>query len=227
MPRSTTRGRVAAATAAATLAISVGATTLPAHAGSMYFSKSSGTTAGASWLEVGTLPGPVQGNAHVGFLFVEDLGKGKARVFGGVEDYECPDGVLPDGGGGHVEEPPQEPGCEFVDFRFIEGGNITFKMDRKFTSASLTGTLNVFGHDGPAGTPAVNMTWTGIGSSYKSTNTYSYTDEFGTYRSRYSFSGRQADVEGNIGPMVFDDEPGEYSSAEMGSYRSMDRGRGI
>lgn len=52
-----------------------------------------------------------------------------------------------------------------------------------------------------------------------------FTDSSGTYSYRYNFSGRSATVSGNIGAMVFDDVAGEWSEAQMGSYRSMDRGR--
>lgn len=199
----------------------------PADASSMYFSRDSGRSASVDWLEVGTLPAPVLGNAHLGSLYVEDLGKGRFNIFGWVEDYECVDGALP--GGGHGEEKDKESDCEFVDYREIKAGdNTTFTMDRKFNTASLSGTLNVIGgHDGQVlGTPPVEMTWTGIGNLTKSTEEYTYDDGVSSYSSKYSFSGREADVEGRIGPMIFDDEPAEYSFAEMGSFKNVERGRG-
>lgn len=201
----------------------------PASAGSMYFSKSSGSTASASWLEVGTLPGGVPGNIHFGYLTIEDLGNGNAYVWGEVYDLTCEPGVIPDGpgGGGHgEEEEPSDPeGCVGEGARWIEGGDVAFKMDRKLSKATLTGTLQVFGHDGPSGAPAVNMTLTGVGSTYKSVESGTFTYDNETYRYRYNFSGRDAEVSGNIGAMVFDDVDGEWSYAQMGSYRSMDRSR--
>lgn len=211
----------------AVLALAFGVSSaVPASASSMYFSKSSGTMASASWLEVGELPGGVPGNIHFGYLTIEDLGNGNAQIWGEVYDLTCPEGVIPEGpGGGHGEEEPSESPCIDEGARFIEGGDTTFRMDRKLSQATLTGTLNVFGHDGPSGAPAVDMTLTGIGSAYKSTESGTWTDEFGTSSYRYSFSGRDAAVSGNIGAMVFDDVAGEWSYGQMGSYRSMDRGR--
>lgn len=220
---------VAAAAAFALLLALMSAS--PASASSMWFSRSSGSTANASWLEVGTLPGGVPGNIHFGSMFIEDLGNGRANVWGEVYDLTCDEGVIPDGpgGGGHGEEegPTAPEGCVHEGARFIEGGDVVFRMDRKLSKATLTGTLQVFGHDGPAGAPPVNMTLTGVGDSYKSVESGSYSDPYGSYSYRYNFSGRDATVSGYIGAMVFDNVAGEWSNAQMGSYRSVERGRSI
>jgi hypothetical protein len=199
----------------------------PANASSMYFYRESGRSASVDWLEVGTLPAPVLGNAHLGSLYVEDLGKGKFNIFGWVEDYECVDGALPGGGHREAAKEEEDKDCVFVDYREIKAGDTSFSMDRKFTTATLTGTLTVVGgHDGEVlGSPPVDMTWTGIGSLTKSTEEYTYDDGVSSYSSKYSFSGRDADVEGRIGPMVFDDETDEYSYAQMGAFKNVERGR--
>ncbi len=232
-------GRALGAVAALTAGF-MALTTTPASASSMFFSKSSGRTATASWLEVGTLPN-VAGNFHFGEMQVEELSKRRANVWGIVFDVQCPKGTIPGGppGGGHgKEEEPDDNPCETVGVRFIEGGNVTFTMDRKLSKATLTGTLNVVGGHGdpddpenpdappqaPA-TPPVNMTWTGVGDTSTSVNSGRGSDGTTTWSYRYSFSGRSAVVSGRIGVMVFDDEPGEYSFAEMGSYKSVDRER--
>ena len=207
-----------------------------AFAGSMYFSKSSGTMASTSWLEVGELPPAANapGNAHFGDLWVESLGKGEAYAFGTVYDVQCEEGVTPYlPGGGHeastVDEPEEPGGCELLGVRFMEGESLQFSIDRKLTTATLTGTLAVgSGHgEGPVGTPQVNITWNGVGSQYKSTESGYYTDEYGTYRYRYTFAGRDAVIApgSNIGPMVFDDEVGEWSTGQLGTYRSAERFR--
>lgn len=226
---SVARHLTVAAAAAFALLLAV-LTATPASAGSMWFSKSSGSTANASWLEIGTLPGGVPGNIHFGSMYIEDLGNGEAGVWGEVYDLTCEPGVIPDGpgGGGHgleEEEPGAPEGCVHEGARFIEGGDVTFTMDRKLSKATLTGTLQVFGHDGPAGAPPVNMTLTGVGDAYKSVESGTFTDSSGTYSYRYNFSGRDATVSGYIGAMVFDNVAGEWSTAQMGSYRSVDRGR--
>jgi hypothetical protein len=225
MIRSSIRRSVSAAVAVLALPATMLLTAGPAEAGSMFFSKSSGRTAYADWLEVGTLPGGVPGNIHFGFMQIEDLGNGRANIFGNVTDLTCPDGYIPEGpGGGHDEEPGEDP-CTYEGDRFIEGGSTVFTMDRKFNTATLTGNLAVFGHDGSTGNPAVDMTFTGIGAQYSSTESGRYNDGTTSYRYRYTFSGRDAIVSGRIGAMIFDNVPGEWSFAQMGSFRSMDRER--
>lgn len=219
---------VAASSAALTTVI---AAPSPAHAGSMYFSKSSGTVASTSWLEVGELPPAANapGNAHFGDLWVEDSGRGRASAFGTVYDVQCADGVTPYNPGGGHGEPDPSGACQLLGVRYLEGGSLTFSIDRRLSRATLTGTLAVgSGHgEGPVGTPAVNITWNGAGESYTSTESGRYTDENGTYAYRYTFTGRDAVIAAgsSIGPMVFDDEPGEYSSGQLGSYRSAYRSR--
>lgn len=212
----------------------------PSFANSMYFSRSSGRMASTSWLEVGELPPAANalGNAHFGELWVEDLGRGRAAAFGTVYDVQCEEGVTPyiPGGGHHPEgladEPgePEEEGCELVGIRFMKGKSMAFSMDRRFNKATLTGSLSVgSGHgEGPVGTPPVNITWNGVGSTYKGTESGRYTDQYGsTYSYRYSFAGRDAVIApgSRIGPMIFDDEAGEYSTGQLGSFRSAERSR--
>ncbi len=211
----------------------------PALAADMSFSRSSGTVASTTWLEMGELPAAtgVPGNAHFGDLQVEDLGRGRARAFGIVYDVQCEEGVTPYlPGGGHGEPVPpteKEPAeqCTLELVRFIEGGSgLTFSIDRKLTKATLTGSLAVnSGHgQGPTGTPAVSITWNGVGAAYSSTESGSYTDDYGTYSYRYSFTGREAVVASGsrIGPMVFDDEAGESSTGQLGTYKQSSRSRG-
>lgn len=211
----------------------------PALAADMSFSRSSGTVASTTWLEIGELPAAANapGNAHFGELQVEDLGRGRARAFGIVYDVQCQDGVtpyLPGGGHGGEPAPPEGEapveGCTLELVRFIDGGSgLTFTVDRKLTRATLTGTLAVSsGHgEGPTGAPPVDITWTGFGDAYSNTQSGSFTDEYGTYSYRYSFTGRSAAIAAGsrIGPMLFDDEPGESSTGQLGSFRESTRSR--
>lgn len=229
MSRSVSR-RLGTAAVAALAGLALVATSGPAQAAEKSFYKSSGRSVVLDWLEVGTLPGGVQGNIHFGYMQVTETSKGRATAWGEVFDVECPDGVVPDfpPGGGHGEEPaPDENGCELVDIRWIEGGSLTLTMDRKFTRADIDGTLNVFGHDGAGATPAVDITVDGVGSTYSSTDSGTYRDETGTYTYRYTFNGRSGQVAAGsrIGAMVFDNADGEYSSAQLGSFRETSRSR--
>ena len=227
MSRSSLRRLATLATATAAVAVVAAP---PVTAAERYFSKSSSTIVSTSWVEQGALPG-VAGNAHIGFMDVEDLGRGRARIFGVVFDLTCAPGQVPTlPGGGHGEEPGEEENaCTLEGERFLEGGTVTFTVDRKFTKATLTGELAVSaGHGGSTAAPPVNITWTGVGSLYTSRESGTFTDEFGTGTFRYTFSGRDAVVAAgsSIGAMGFDDEPGESSEAQMGTQRSSSRFRG-
>lgn len=214
--------RLAAAALAVPLVVATAGT---ATAGSKWTYKDSGSFASVSWMEVGELPAPVLGNYHVGYLEVR--GDKAPNVYGEVTDWTCPDGELPPQyGGGHGEEPP-ETKCTLESSRFIYGdpAMITFTVDRKLSAATLVGTLYVSDHEGEGtATPPVDMTWTGIGTSFKSTNTSNYTDSAGnrwTYRT--TETGREGDISGRIGAMVFDDEAGEFSYGAFGTYRTDER----
>jgi hypothetical protein len=223
--------RLATVTAsAAVLAVVVAPS--PALAGDFFFSKSSGVQVSTTWLEVGELPAAANapGNAHFGELWVDDLGNGRASVFGTVYDVECEDGVAPQlPVGGHGEPAPEDGPCRLLGIRFVDGDQVAFTVDKKLTTAKLTGTLAVgSGHgEGPTSAPAVSITWTGVGNTYSERRSGTTVDEYGTYTYRYDFTGRDADVGAGsrIGPMVFDDEAGEYSESLLGKYRSSDRQR--
>ena len=229
MSRTLCRLAVAAASAAAVSLVAL--VPSPAVAGSLFFSKSSGTTATISWLEMGTLPAAANalGNAHFGDLFVEEMSRGRARAFGTIYDLDCQPGVVPQRPGGHGEQ-PTVPGCKLVGTRFLSGGTgLSFSIDRTLTTAKLTGSLSVGdAHgEGPVGAPPVSIVWKGYGDLRSFSDSGRFTDEFSTYTYRYSMTGRSATLAGGsrIGPMIFDDEPGESSTADMGRYRSSDRSR--
>ena len=224
MNRSLTR-RLGTAAVSVLAGLALVVTAGPAQASSTFFSKSSGRMATVDWLEVGTLPN-IDGNIHFGFMYIEDLGQGRSNIFGIVEDLQCPAGFIPDGpfGGGHGEEPEESP-CDPVGTRFIDGGDTTFVMDRKFATARLTGTLAVSDHGTPLGNPVVDMTLTGFGATSSGSDRGSFSDENGSFSYRYAYTQRQATVSGRIGPMVFDNVPFEYSSATMGTFKSASRER--
>jgi hypothetical protein len=212
--------------------------TAPASAsGNMFFSKSSGTTVSTSWLEAGELPG-VDGNWHFGDLWVEATSRGRAQAFGAVFDVTCHDDVAvpynPGGGhGGHdfdAPPPEEEPACVLEGIRFLNAApsQLTLTIDKKLTKATLKGQLSVGdGHGSSTAAPPVDIVLNGVGSTYSSTESGRYTDEYGTWSYRYSFSGRDAVVAAGsrIGGMIFDDEPGESSTARMGTFRSSSRSR--
>jgi hypothetical protein len=214
--------RLAAAALAVPLVIATAGT---ANAGSKWTYKSSGSFANVSWMEVGELPAPVLGNYHVGYLDVR--GDKVVDVFGEVSDWTCEEGELPpEFGGGHGGEEP-ETGCTLESVRFIYAnrGAVTFTVDRKLNEATLVGNLTVSDHEGAGeASPPVNMTWTGIGGTSRSTSTSTYTDPSGEkWTSRMTETGREGDIEGRIGAMVFDDEDGEFSYGSFGTYRTDER----
>jgi hypothetical protein len=209
----------------AMLTLGVVAGPSPALAASMFFSKSSGTVASVSFLEVGEEAG-VEGNYHFWDLQAEDLGRGRAQVFGNVFDVQCEAGVDPYLPGWEGAEPDPSGGCDVVGFRYVEGSTVSLSIDRKLSSARLTGTVNVYIEDSP--TPVattVDLTWTAVGDTSTSRESGRYTDSYGTYSYRYTFTGRNAAVSGSIGSTTVGDEDGEVVYGQLGKYRSADRSR--
>lgn len=221
----TVRTRPLAAVAAVAATVSLAATPSGAAAPDIFFSRTSGTIASANWIETDPIaPGqsPV-GNTHVGFLTVEAGGSSSPTfVFGAVEDYDCDPGEVPGGGHGGGQGT-----CDPIGVRFLDGQDVTFTVDRKFTSARLTGTLRVSaGHDGtPLATPPVDMTWTGVGDLSKSTSIFRYVDETSAFYSKEVRNGRTATVAGRIGPMNFTDDPDDVSAGFLGTYKVVSRSR--
>ncbi|NEE01572.1 hypothetical protein [Phytoactinopolyspora halotolerans] len=211
---------VAGLTIAPLIAVSVAA---PAQAGESWTYRASGANASTQWIEMGTLPGGVPGNAHVGYL--EVYTSSYVDVYGDVADWTCPEGELPpDGGGPHAEDEEPETNCEFEGFRSISGGDVEFTMDRKLDTARLTGTLIVENHEtGEGAAPPVDITWTGVGDTAKSTETSRYTEGGVRYQSRYTSMSRNAQVDGFIGAMGFTDDPDDQSTAYMSRYTVHDR----
>lgn len=202
---------------------------VPAQAKDRWSYRSSGTDVSVGWLELGPLNG-VPGNAHVGELKAD---VDRDQIWGYVKDWTCPEGELPPyGGGGHGEfttehDEKEETNCVFESLRKIDAGDadVEVAMDRKFTTASITGNLNVSDHDGQlGGRPPVDITLTGIGDTYSNTwyEKGSSGDESWVYK--YVSSGRAATVEGNIGAMGFTDDADDQSSASMSTYKSWEKG---
>lgn len=199
----------------------------PAEARSHWIYKSSSTSASAEWIEWGSLPG-VEGNAHVGFLEVYGSGT-DVELWGKVFDYQCDPGEFPGGGGGHGEvhafdeEEPSE--CDFAGKRLIHGGDVQFSVDRKLTSARLTGTLAVENHATPgSATPPVDMTWTGQGGLFESTYIDEYNEDGERYYSKYEETWRDATVTGFIGIMDFTDDTDDESWASISKTNVFERG---
>lgn len=198
----------------------------PAEAGTRWQQRSTGSFAQTDWVEMGTLPGGVPGNVHVGFLRAE--GDKNVMAFGQVLDWTCPEGEMPPaGGGGHGEEPPAETNCTLDAERFIFGDGLALSIDRKLSTARLTGTLTVENHggEGAPANPPVDITWTGVGGAATSTVTDVFTDPNGSrYYSKRTETSREGAVSGRIGAMGFDDDADDTSSGYFGTFRIMDRG---
>ena len=184
-----------------------------ASARSMYLSKTSGFGAFTYWTQIdGTPQGSgLFGNVHIGSMDVFGRSNNRGDAFAYIEDYDCPEGVLPDGGGhGFEEEPVDEDGCLFKGVRFGEGYGLQFTIDSKLNSARLVGQLTIYGgghgSEGPIGTPSLDVVWTGVGGTYRDSFTFSYVDDGVRYTDRSRSTSRQAVMSGIFGPMGFDPE---------------------
>lgn len=217
MKRTTSVLAAAACATAPLLAIAA-----PAEASTRWQLRSSGAFAQVDWIERGQLNG-VNGNVHLGNLRVE--GDRTAMAFGVITDWTCPEGELPEGGG--HGEPPAEGGCQLESERFLFGDGVTLSVDRKLTSARLTGTLTVENHggEGNVATPPVDITWTGNGGTSTSTFQDSYTDGNGAkYLTKRTEVWRGADVTGSIGTMGFADDADDESFGSLGTFKVLERG---
>lgn len=194
------------------------ATVSPAQAGDRWTYRSSGASLFSTWVEVGTLNG-IAGNVHTGELSADVE---RDEVYGSVVDWTCPEGELPPYGGGHGEhaayEEEPETNCVVESVRELFAGDalVDVTMDRKLERASITGNLVVADHEGGAtGQPAVDMTFTGVGTTFSSTTYESGTDGDYSYTYRTTRSTRQASVDGAIGAMGFTDDADDISTGEM------------
>lgn len=219
VPIGTARQRAAAVAVTAVLALLLlllGAA--PADARSSFMSRASGVAASTYWTQVDGTPTGTSalGNVHIGDLYAYETTKGKADVFGFIEDWDCEEGELPWGGGPHAadepwppdEEPPPPGGCEWKGFRFIESSDVPFSVDKKLSQARLTGTLTVYGgghgEEGVVGRPYADVIWNGVGDVTTEKFTFRYREGGTTYTSTYESTSRGATMAGVLGPMGFD-----------------------
>lgn len=236
LPLATVRrraGAVAIAAALALLMVSLGST--PADAKSSFMYRASGVSASTDWTQIDGTPtgsSPV-GNVHIGSLYAYETTRGKAEVYGYIEDWDCEEGQLPSGGGPHEssseqwdEEPPPASGCEWKGSRFVEAYDIPFTVDRKLTHARLTGMLTVYGGghgDGEViGRPSADIIWTGVGSVATMKETFRYREDGTTYSFTMESSTRSATMSGIMGPMGFDPD---FSSGSISSFKERNKSR--
>ncbi len=211
----------------------------PASAGlpDRYSSKTSRQQAWVNWVEREPQSDelPLPGDVHVGYLGVYQQA-GFTGVFGYVEDYECPDGVLPGHGGGHgyyVEhEPEPDPnGCEHLGTRFLsaEYGAVALTVNAKKGIATLVGTLTVsnggHGEGSVIGSAPVDARWTESGGSWTFSRTSEWSDGTYHYRSREKGSGFEAAMSGRMGAMRFDDDADDISVGGAEKWREQSRTR--
>lgn len=226
VPWAARRGAAAVAAALALLLLMTMAPT-PAGAKSSFMSRTSGAAADTFWTQIdGTEAGTSPfGNVHIGWLYAYEMAKGRAEVFGAIEDYDCEEGEVPGGGHFEDEEEPEGDFCDFKGFRWIEGYDIPFSIDKKLTQARLTGTLTVYGgghgDGGVVGQPPADIVWSGVGTVTSERHTYRYKDGDSTESGTYRASIRSATMSGHIGPMGFDpDLSGGSITNFKSSYRS-------
>lgn len=200
----------------------------PAQASSR--TSSEGGQASTQWIEYDpddslSLPG----NTHVGNLYVFQQAD-FVDLFGSIDDWDCDPGEVP-GYGGHGEEgDPEKDLCDLIGTRFLEAESISFALDARARTASLTGKLRVTngGHGEPGqtlATPPVDMTWTGIGRGYRFSRSEFWSDGQFSYRSRVRGTGSEAAVGGRIGAMGFTDDADDESFGSFETWRETSRFR--
>ncbi|MFV0458257.1 MAG: hypothetical protein ACK5MT_05745 [Actinomycetales bacterium] len=114
-------------------------TTLPAQAKDLSITKVSGDTVSVDWTVVGPLDGAT-GNLHVGYAQFGDNGDDDF-VEGFEFDYQCPDTFVPTQIGSLGVTEAEQAGCEWLNDRYLEGGDITVDVSPRLASAVVTGTV--------------------------------------------------------------------------------------
>lgn len=224
--------RIVLAACVAVLLVSMVAVAATAKSQSKY--RTDGKGASAYWTQVDGPPAADPstqpfGNVHVGWLDVWETSPGEGDAFVYIDDFRCPEGVLPGHGGHEVIEPEPEPEpdpdkCVHVGSRFGEGYGLAFRLDRRLSSGSLQGQLVLThgGHGHEPGTvvgrPNADMRWTGTGTTWKSVGTWRTSGGGSSYFDRYRHTSRNATVSGTLGPMGFDPD---LSGGTLSSYSSM------
>ncbi len=194
-----------------------------AFAGTTTTTTSYGKSLNANWTQIdGTEVGTSElGNVHMGYLYGYQSTKGKADVYGSIDDFDCPEGVMPYSGHGDPHDPDGGgEGCTYLGNRWMEGTGLALTMNGKLETANIKGQLTVYGgggghfaEDDPhgpgeepvvVGRPAADITWTGVGSFGYSKGSWSYRKDGVVYKDSYKSRSRDATLSGSIGPMGFD-----------------------
>ncbi len=202
--------------------------TVPASAGSSFFSRTTGIAATTQWIQFFDFPDDRYGNWHVGQLYAYETSPGRADVFAFIDDFQCDSGTSPqpDGHGGET------PGCTYAGSRQLDGQSIGFTVERRNARATLEGLLTARTagdpHTGEGGTtigqvPA-NFTWTAVESAVRSMSTYRYRDSDGVYYSdTFRSTVRRAAMRGQLGPMLFENAASSSGSIEAFTTSSRSR----
>ena len=170
----------------------------PASAGSSYLSKTDGRNADANWTQDDGGPlGTTNGNFHIGYIDAYGTSQNTADAYGFIEDFDCSPGQEPWG------DENGDNACTYVGFREISGSGLSFVMDRKLTSATLTGEATIYSYDDmdypTAGVASsIDLTWTGTGSTSRTMSTYRYVENGTRYSDRFHSTSRQASLSGSV-----------------------------
>lgn len=202
-------------------------TTVPAQAAESSISRTTGFMATTDWVQYYDFDNPTFGNVHIGSMYVVETSSGVADVFAYISDYECPSGVYP---GPHAPN-----GCLYTGARQMQGQGISFTSTRKGDTATLSGVLTAstpgdpHAPDGGGGTNLgsvpVATTWTAVGDTTRSTNTYRLRDGDTTYTETYRTVGQAATMSGRLGPMLFEEAYSSSGRLEHFSNTSRTRSR--
>lgn len=209
--RTTTRALTASLLAAPLV---IGAVA-PAQAAPPERYSASGSLAGVYGAIVGEIDG-VAGNVH----FVEvsaQMTKDYTDVYGYLESYDCPEGVTDPWSG------EEGPVCESLGFYQLVDGGATVAIDRKGTSASINGSLDVVEvecgeldcWETVVGTLTVDLDLTAITKKATvSRSTYSYRDPNSgfMYKGMMTESTRDASVSGTVGGSSFEEAYGRIGT---------------
>ncbi|MER7072112.1 hypothetical protein [Terrabacter sp. NPDC000476] len=175
-----------------------------------------------SWVDRGGVPGLFGGNVHRGVVFVGDdaATPGTDDVFGRIEDWRCPAGVLPPEVFVVDEEGPTPGPCTFRGARELEVPDAVATFRGTTGGAHLTGTAraaDVYGA-APAVRMPVDLTFRGLRPVERHVSVDSWVEDDGTKVTvRTTQTSRAAAVHGRVGSIRIGDERSDVVVGRLSS----------
>ncbi|GAA6525221.1 hypothetical protein [Intrasporangium sp. DVR] len=183
------------------------------------------TNGTGSWLEIGPVPGLLDGNVHRGGVAFLDDADPQRQDFrdGRIEDWTCPDGVLPPALYA-IEDPESFPGtsCTLERVLHLDLDDTTVTVGDRLSGARITGTAHVNDEAGHVVTSVpVDLAFEADGAARRQTDVFRFQDENGNWLTdRMVFTTRAAQLAGTVGTIGVGDGAGDATQGILSTQES-------